>query len=121
MKQSKPRYLKPMAAVATVFCLLFVTPKAKAQWSQFGSTDTATAHGLPTNGLIVLRASDAKGNVYASVFNNGRLYIAKWNGKVWNEFSDSNATASSTEIMITDANGNVYVPGNYKNAKGISH
>lgn len=64
--------------------------------------------------------SDAAGTIYATGGSNssGKGYVAKWDGTSWSEVGGLNALAANSTInaICTDASGNLYAAGNFKNS-----
>ena len=96
-------------------------------WGELGGTNTSTFvdHIQPGYGINSI-ATDNNGNLYAGGFitnNNGKDYIAKWNGSNWSELGDGIDSNFNGVIncITTDKNGNVYAGGYFTNAKGKNY
>ncbi len=94
-----------------------------SSWQELGGTNSSTF-----NSFILSLATDAGGNVYAAgeFFNGSRKpYVAKWNGSSWQELGGSNSYTFSSNGYIrsltTDAGGNVYAAGDFKNGNGNNY
>lgn len=95
-----------------------------AGWSELGGSGSNALHA---NGSIDALTIDTVGNVYVGgrfINNNGKFYVAKWNGVNWSELTSINAPLNATDhitCLTTDISGNVYVTGLFTDNNGIQY
>ena len=94
-----------------------------AKWNGTTWSELGGLNGLAANGSIYSICSDASNNIYAAgYFINGNniQYVAKWNGVNWSELggigSFSPYLPASILTICTDASGNLYAAGGFKNS-----
>ncbi len=105
MKQFFAFYLKNAATlILSLFMLLFAVTKTNAQWIKLGGDSYTFKHNVTSI------ATDAKGNLYAAVFND---YVYEWNGAEWSALQNAKGVYVHGIInsLVTDAAGNVYAGG----------
>ena len=95
------------------------------KWNKTGWSYVGDSNSLNANSFIGPVVLDKYGNIYTAgnfMDNNGKQYVAKWDGVRWSELGGMGINAlNANSLIITlvlDDTGNVYVAGNFTNADG---
>ncbi len=83
----------------TIFSFInFWTVKAQS-WSELGTGVNA----LNANGPFLSIVTDGSNNIYAAGYftdNNGKQYVAKWNGTMWSELGTGSNALNANQTYI---------------------
>ncbi|MEY2828341.1 MAG: hypothetical protein RIQ33_199 [Bacteroidota bacterium] len=96
-------------------------------WSETGGTNSLSTFVNNPNMTVHAMCSDASNNIYLSIGKviglTGRYYIAKYDGINWSELGGVNSFAADSFIntLTSDATGNIYTAGEFKNSSSRNY